>query len=129
MIEFPATPGQLASTSKRVLGGLHLMFANRLKLLLLEVREEQPRLLQSLLLGLAAGLCLLMAVLCLTAFIVVLGWDFSPVLVLGAVAAMYVLGGLFLCRKLRALFENWHALPATRDQFAKDREAILQVMK
>ena len=129
MIELPVTPGQLTSTSKRVLGGLHLMFANRLKLLLLEVREEQPRLLQSLLLGLAAGLCLLMAVLCLTAFIVVLGWDFSPVLVLGAVAAMYVLGGLFLCRKLRALFENWHALPATRDQFAKDREAILQVMK
>ena len=128
MIESPA-PGQLVSTSQRILSGLHLMFAKRLELLLLERREEQPRLLQSLLLGLAAGLCLLMAVLCLTAFIVVLGWDFSPLLVLGIVTVIYALGGLLSCRKLMALVKNWHALPATRDQFAKDREGISQVMK
>lgn len=129
MIEPPVSPGHLASTSTQILRGLQLMFANRAELLLLELKEERPRLLQALLLGVVASVSLLMAVLSLTAFIVVLGWEYSPLLVLGIVSGLYLMAALLASRKLIALFENWHALQATRDQLARDRKAILQVMK
>ena len=129
MSEPPVSPGQLTATSKQILRRLHPVLANRVELLVWELKEERPRLLQALLLGLGAALCLMMAVLSLTAFVVVLGWDISPVLVLGIVTAAYLGGGLVLGRKLMALFEGWRAFTATRDQFAKDRDAIQQMMK
>jgi uncharacterized membrane protein YqjE len=129
MIEPPVSPGQLAATSKQLLRRLHPFLANRSELLVLELKEERPRVLRALLLGLGAALCLTMAVLTLTAFVVVLGWNISPVLVLGTVTAAYLAGGLVLGRKLMALFEGWRAFTATRDQFAKDCDSIQQMMK
>ena len=129
MTEPPVRPGLLAATSVQILRDLQLIFANRVELLLMEVKEEQPRLLQALVLGVAAGVGLLMAVLCLTALIVVLGWDYSPLLTLIIITVLYLAAGLLACRKLIALFENWHPLPATRDQLARDREGNRQMEK
>ena len=129
MTEPPVKPGHLAATSVQILRDLQLIFANRVELLLLELKEEQPRLLQALVLGLAAGLGLLMAVLCLTAFIVVLGWDYSPLLTLVLITVLYLTAGLLACRKLITLFESRRPLAATRDQVARDHEGMLQIMK
>ena len=129
MTEPPVRLGQLRANSINILRRLQPMVANRLELMGLEMHEERPRLLQGLLLVLGTALCLLMGVVSLTVLLVVLGWNISPALVLGIISALYLGGGWFLSRKLMALFEDWHPLPATRDQFAKDRDGIRQIMK
>lgn len=129
MSEPPGSLGHLAATTKQIGRQLRNLGSNRFNLLLLELKEERPRMFQAFLLALGAGLCLLLAVLCLTVLIVVLCWSISPAFVLVALTGTYLAGGIYLCRKLIALLEGWQAFPVSREQFAEDSDSLSALMK
>lgn len=94
---------------------------NRLELLTVEMQEERERLLRACLLALGAAAFGLVAVLALTAAIVIMLWDHSPAAVLLLLTVLYAAGGLCLSRRLNTLMRGWQTLPATLDQLRKDR--------
>jgi len=100
---------------------------NRLELLAVEVQEEHDRLLHAFLLALGVAAFGLMAGLALTAAIVFLLWDWSPLTVLLTLTGLYALAGICLYRHLLGVTRNWQTLSASLEQLRKDR-ASLEVM-
>ena len=110
---------QLAASSKQFARRLLTIGENRLELLTVEVQEERERLLRAFLLALGVAAFGLLAVIALTAAIVVLLWEW-PVAVLLTITGLYVAGAVFLYRQLTGLLRNWQTLPSTLDQLRKD---------
>lgn len=97
---------------------------NRVALLTLELQEEGDRLLQGILMVFAIAVFGLLALLCMTAFMVVWLWPWSPLLALAILALTYVLLCAYLCREVRRRARAWQSLPSTVAQLKKDREAL-----
>lgn len=111
---------QLGTSSRELARRLLRIGENRLELLTLEMQEEGKRLLQAILLALAAVTFGLLAGIALTAAIVVLFWASSPVAVLLILAGLYAVAGVCFYRQLTRLLGNWQTLSATLDQLRKD---------
>jgi uncharacterized membrane protein YqjE len=103
---------------------------NRLELLTVEVQEERDHLLRALLLALGVAAFGLLAAITLTAVVVVGLWDrFSPVGVLLTLTFLYGAAGVLLCWRLAKLLHDWETLPASLDQFRKDRACLEQILE
>jgi len=115
---------QWAGVSMQFARRLLSIAENRLELLLVEVQEERVRLLRAILLALGVAACGLLAVLTLTALIVLLFWSFSPLALLLTLTALYGLAAATLYWRLTVLLRAWESLPATLDQLRKDRACL-----
>jgi uncharacterized membrane protein YqjE len=127
----PATTGvgQLVKTSKRFARRLFTIVENRLELLMVEVQEERERLLHAILLALGVVAFGLLAGITLTAAIVVLLWQYSPVAVLLTLTGLYGVAAVCLYRRLTGILRDWQNLPATLDQLKKDRACLEKTLE
>ena len=116
--------GQLVETSKRFARRLLIIGENRFELLIVEVQEERERLLRAILLALGVAAFGLLAAIALTATIAVLLWQYSPFAVLLTLTSLYGMTAVCLYRRLTRLLRDWQNLPATLDQFRKDRACL-----
>lgn len=114
----------LAGASKQVAQRLLVICENRLALLMVELHEERDRILLALCLTLGAAVCGLMALITLTALIVVALWNVSPVITLLILTVLYAVAGGFLYVRLSKLLREWETFPATIEQLKKDRECL-----
>lgn len=121
--------GQLVATSKRFARRLLTIGENRFELLMVEVQEERVRLLRAILLALGVAAFGLLAGIALTALIVVLFWDVSPVAVLLALTALYGAAAALFYWRLTVLLRDWQNLPATLDQLRKDRACLEKTLE
>jgi uncharacterized membrane protein YqjE len=116
--------GQLVETLKRFARRLLIIGENRFELLMVEVQEERERLLRAILLALGVAAFGLLAAIALTATIAVLLWQYSPFAVLLTLTSLYGMTAVCLYRRLTRLLRDWQNLPATLDQFRKDRACL-----
>jgi uncharacterized membrane protein YqjE len=116
--------GQLVEASKRFARRLLTIGENRFELLMVEVQEERERLLRAILLALGVAAFGLLAGVGLTAVIVVLLWELSPVAALLVLTVIYGATAVCLYRRLTLLLRDWQNLPATLDQLRKDRACL-----
>jgi uncharacterized membrane protein YqjE len=100
---------------------------NRLELLTVELQEERARILQAILVALAAAALALLAGASLTAAIVVLLWPFTHAGALLALTVIYAAGGYYLARRVRGLLYH-PPFPATIDQIRKDRACLAKIL-
>jgi len=121
--------GGFGASSKHFAQRLLIMGENRLELLMVEVQEARERLLHALLLALGATAFGFLAIAALTGAIVVLLWHLSPGLVLLVLACLYAVIAAFLFRRLATLRQDWQTLPATLDQFRKDRACLENILE
>ncbi|MGD0351557.1 MAG: phage holin family protein [Verrucomicrobiota bacterium] len=121
--------GQLVETSKRFARRLFTIVENRLELLMVEVQEERERLLHAILLALGVVAFGLLAGITLTAAIVVLLWQYSPVAVLLTLTGLYGVAAVCLYRRLTGILRDWQNLPATLDQLKKDRACLEKTLE
>ncbi len=122
-----ASLSQLSDSTKRVGNRLLTIAENRIELLTVEVQQERDRLFHALLLALGLATLGLLALMALSALVVVLFWAHSPVIALGVLVTLYAGGGVCLYARLRGLLRDWETLPATLDQLRKDRECVEQM--
>jgi len=102
---------------------------NRLELLAVEVQEERDHLLHALLIAVGVAMFGLLALMTLTAAIVIWLWAWSPVGVLLVLTALYTLGGYGLYTWLMNMMQNWQALSASLEQLRKDRECLMEIFQ
>jgi uncharacterized membrane protein YqjE len=121
--------GQLAANSKDFARRLLTIGENRLELLTVEVQEERERLLHAILLALGVAVFSFLAGAALTVAIVVLLWSISPVIVLLTLAALYIAIAIYFYRRFIGLRLDWKTLPATLDQFKKDRACFEKILE
>jgi uncharacterized membrane protein YqjE len=120
---------QLAATSRRFAERLLTIGENRLELLTVEVQEERERLLHAFLLALGVAAFGLLAGLTLTAAIVVLLGQYSPLAVLLTLTGLYGVAAVCLYRRLTLLLRDWQTLSATLDQLRKDRACLEKTLE
>jgi len=119
----PGQEGGLFNSLRR-LGGTVLDAARvRIELVASEVEEQGLRLSQLLLLAVAAGFCVTLAIVLLIAFFVVLFWDTHRLAALGFFALFFATAGAALLLALRARARSRpHFLAATVAELKKDRQ-------
>jgi uncharacterized membrane protein YqjE len=122
----PATHnfGQFGASSKHFARRLMTIGENRLELLMVELQEERERLLRAILLALGVAVFGFLAGVALTIAIVVWLWPLSPVAVLLVLTSLYATTAAFLYRRFTMFQLDWKTLPATLDQFRKDRACL-----
>lgn len=120
---------QLTTDSKTFARRLLTIGENRLELFTVEVQEERERLLRAFLLALGVAVFGFLAGAALTVAIVVLLWSISPVIVLLVLAAFYMTVAIYLYRRFIGLRLDWKTLPATLDQFKKDRACFEKILE
>lgn len=99
------------------------MLQTRLELVGIELAEEKDRLLGVLFLGLAAMMLASMALIALTALIVIACWDTWRWQALAIIAIVYVVAALFCALKARNGLRNAPLVfHSTLQEFEKDRE-------
>jgi uncharacterized membrane protein YqjE len=123
-----ASLSQLGDSSKRVGGRLFAIAENRLELLSVEVQEERDRIIYALMLVFGLATLSLLAGMAMSAALVVLFWQNSPVVTLLILLALYAGGAICLYARLHRLRQEWETLPATREQLRKDRECMDQLL-
>lgn len=97
---------------------------NRLELLTVEVQETLERLLHAFLLALGVAVAALLAGVALTAVIAIAFWHTNPLVALGVLTAIYVVGAFVLYGRLAKLRGEWQVFAATVEQLRKDRECL-----
>jgi uncharacterized membrane protein YqjE len=121
--------GPIAASSKHFARRLLTIGENRLELLMVEVQEERERLLHAILLALGVAVFSFLAGVAVTVAIVVLLWNISPVAVLLVLTSLYATTAVYLYRRFTALQREWKSLPATLDQFKKDRACLETILE
>ncbi len=91
---------------------------------MVEVQEERERLLHAILLALGVAMFAFLAILMLTAAVVVLLWSLSPVGVLLTLTTLYGAASVLLYRRFSILQGHWKSFSATFDQLRKDRACL-----
>ena len=101
-----------------------VVWENRLELFLLEVEEEREQILTLFKLGVGIAVFVLLAVMALSALIIVACWKWSPIGALAILVALY--GGIaaYCFAQLVRLRKNWQTFSATLDEMRKDRECL-----
>jgi uncharacterized membrane protein YqjE len=118
--------GGLMESLKRMTGTLLAIFQTRLELLSLEVEEERLNIKQMLLYGSITLLFFALAIILMTAFVVVVFWDSYRLQVLAGFAVLYFVGGALAWnallrvtnRKSQLFSASLAALADDRDQLA-----------
>lgn len=106
-------------------GTLLCIFQTRLELLSNEMEEERLRIGQMLLYGSLALFFIGLAIMLLTAFIVVVFWDSYRLQVLGGLAALFFVAGLMVLNALRRVTEEKSKLfSASLAELADDRDRL-----
>lgn len=124
-MEAPQDPGlSLAGASKRVALRLLVICENRFHLLMVEMEEERERVMRALFFAIGAMTLGLLAMFTLTAIIVIVFWNRSPVIVLSILTALYGGAAVYLYSRLRQLQRDWKVLAGTLEQLKKDRECL-----
>jgi uncharacterized membrane protein YqjE len=118
-------PGAWRNFARRLLA----IGENRLELLSVEAQEGRERLMHAFLLALGAAVLGLLAVMTLTAAIVIKFRASSPEGVLLALTILYGAAGVFLYNRLMKLLRGWHTFPASLDQLRKDRACLEKALK
>jgi len=121
--------GQFGASSKHFARRLLTIGENRLELLMVEVQEERERLLHAIMLALGVAVFGLLTGVALTIAIVVLLWHRSPVAVLLVLTSFYAAIALYLYRRFTVLQRAWKTLPASLDQFRKDRACLETILE
>lgn len=107
---------------KRLAGTSLAILQTRLELLSNEVEEERLRIGQMLLYGSIALFFFGLAIMLVTAFIVVLFWDSQRLLVMGSLAVLYFMAGLLVWNALgRVVREKSRLFSASLAELASDR--------
>ena len=96
---------------------------------MVEVQEERERLLHAILLALGVAVFGFLAGIALTVALVVLLWHLSPVAVLLGLTGLYAAIAAYLYRRFTVLQRDWKTLPATLDQFKKDRACLETILE
>jgi len=97
----------------------------RLSLASVELTEERDRLLRIALLALASAFALMLALVALSALLVVAFWDSARIAVLAALLAVYLLVGLWCALRARALARAAPALlEGTLAELERDARAL-----
>lgn len=108
---------------KRMAGTLLAIIQTRLELLSNELEEERLRISQMLFYGSIALFFFGLAIMLLTAFIVVVFWDSNRLLVLGSFTALYFVAGLLAWNASRRLAgEKSKLFSASLAELADDRD-------
>ena len=124
-MEAPQDPGlPLAGTSKRVVQRLLVICENRFHLLMVEMQEERERVIRALILAIGAMTMGLLAMFTLTAIIVIAFWNWSPLIVLAILTAVYGGSAVFLYSRLKQFQRDWRLFTGTLEQLKKDRECL-----
>src|SRR6266404_9524538 len=93
----------------------------RIEIFASEIDEERTRLARIAVLAAIAALCIALAVILLVFFLVVLFWDTDRLLAIGALAAIFAIGGIAACLGLRAaISKRPKFLSATLAELRKD---------
>ncbi len=116
--------GHLGGSSKRLARRLMTIGESRLELLLLEAVEERVRFIRLLVFALGLFASGLLAMMTLTAAIVIALWDHSPVIVLLAITVIDGLIALALLLLLKKDMHEEEPFSATFDQLRKDHAAL-----
>lgn len=115
----------LMESLERLAGTLLAIFQTRLELLSNEMEEERVRIEQMLLYGSVALFFFGLAIMLLTAFIVVLFWDSHRLLVLGGFTALFFVAGLLVLNELRRVAKEKSKLfSASLAELADDRDRL-----
>ena len=115
----------LMESLERLAGTLLAIFQTRLELLSNEMEEERVRIEQMLLYGSVALFFFGLAIMLLTAFIVVLFWDSHRLLVLGGFTALFFVAGLLVLNELRRVAgEKSKLFSASLAELADDRDRL-----
>jgi uncharacterized membrane protein YqjE len=115
----------LMESMERLAGTLLAIFQTRLELLSSEMEEERLRIEQMLLYGSVALFFFGLAIILLTAFIVVLFWDSHRLLVLGGLTALFFVAGLLILNELRRVArEKSKLFSASLAELADDRDRL-----
>lgn len=116
-------PGLLDSV-RRLGATLLVLGQTRLSLACVDISEERDRLLRLAVLTLAGGLAFVLALVALSALLVVAYWD-ARLQVLGGLVLVYLLIGLWCVARVRALGRDAPALfETTRAELERDAQAL-----
>ena len=101
------------------------LIASRVELAVLELQEQVELHRRLLMLRIAAGACFAMAALVVTAFVELALWDVTRVAAAGAMAVVYLGGGLLaLARMRRRMREAQPAFATTLAEIEDDLRAL-----
>lgn len=113
----------LMESLKRMAGTLLVILQTRIELLSNEVEEERLHIGRMFLYGSVALLFFGLAIMLLTVFILVLFWDSQRLLVVGGLAALFLVAGLLACNALRRVARERSKLFSTSlAELANDRD-------
>lgn len=96
------------------------VLTNRLELFLLELREEQGRVLRLLLLAVAIGVLSLLTLILISLALVVLFWNTARMPVLLGMIGLYVLAAGLAAWRMNRLLKSRTAFSATLEELKKD---------
>lgn len=115
----------LMESVKRLFGTVSAIVSTRLELLSNELQEELLHLEQVFFFSVAVLFCFGLAVLLLTAFIVVLFWDDHRLAILGSLSAIFFALGAWLSMLLRSKAQAKTKLfSVSLAELSKDREQL-----
>ncbi len=122
-----APSGGLLASAKRLLGGLVASAQTRLEMVALDIQAEQARVIEQIVLAVAAVFLASMSILLLTLLFVVAVWDTAARLpVLGGLTALYWIGAVLCVLALRRRRRNRSRLfGTTLSELRKDWESLL----
>jgi uncharacterized membrane protein YqjE len=115
-------PRGITGTLRRLSARLVAVLENRFELLVVELREEQRRLVEVLVLGILIGVFALLALLFASFALVALFWEQGRFAVLGGLIAFYGLGAGAAAWRLRRRLKDGAPFQATVGELRKDRE-------
>ena len=121
------TVGKFA-TSKRLVRRILTIFENRFELLVVEVQEERCRLMRAVSLVLGVAAFGLLTGVAFTGVVLVVFWNSSPITALLSLTGLYAAMAVILYWRFTLLLRDWQNLPATLDQFKKDRACLEKLL-
>lgn len=101
---------------------------NRLELLAVEMQEERDHLLRALITAFSIAVFGFLALVTLTAAIVISLWAWSPVKVLAILTAIYAAAGFIMYGALVHMMNTWQTLSSSLEQLRKDRECLEKIL-
>ena len=118
----------LGPLARRCVQGLFTLTESRLELFGVELQEERSRLIQIFLLGLLAALFVLLAVVALTAGLVVWLWSWSLFAIIALVIGIHGSIALILVSLLVVRLNSGQGLSASVIQMRKDRACCESIL-
>lgn len=123
--EGAAARGGLLRSIKHLAAALLAAAQTRLEILATELEEDRLRLVQLLLLGLAAAFCLGVGIVLAVTFVVIYFWDTHRLLAVGILMLIFLGAGAVLGWIVRDKVKTWpRPFAATRGELSKDQASL-----